>query len=586
MQNKPVSGTGVFLCRHKQKQMVCNEQITIGYRKNNTNIFCFGKDSCDLPLSSKCRFCVRILTERKKLLELKNTNKLESKLKKALNYQLSGQATLAGKIYDEILCMEPAQPDALHLKGIIAYEREEFEKAEALIIKAIHGNPGMPDYYQSLGTVLKAHGKTGQAISAFLAGLNLNPDNADVWYETGRLFEKTGSTKKALFCFNEALEKDKNHLKSIFKLANAFRENGRHEKSIELLKKFISQRPESGEAYNNLGLCFASKGAVDESIRCYQRALAINPCLLEAHLNLGVAYHRSNQYLKAIDSLNSALKVDASCTEVYYNMGICLDAIGKATDALSCYDKAIEHHPEFVEAHNNKGVILQYLGKIDIAIDCFKSALKLDPDNAVAFYNLGLLYKFDGDLKTALFYTKCAVEKDAGYSKAAIALYEQSRDICDWKQANRLYGKLEKMITSALKKNEVPEETPFSNLIRVMDPKENFEVARAWSSQLKKEVQFMGVRFVHGKKDKNKLTIGYLSNNFRDHPTAHLIQDIFRFHDKSRFSIHCYSYGEDDKSPYRKTIKENCDQFLDLNNRGPVAAAKKIHRNQVEILVD
>ena len=43
---------------------------------------------------------------------------------------------------------------------------------------------------------------------------------------------------------------------------------------------------------------------------------------------------------------------------------------------------------------------------------------------------------------------------------------------------------------------------------------------------------------VHNK----KIKIGYFSPDFRNHPVIHLIKDLFKYHDKSKFEIYAFSF--------------------------------------------
>jgi protein O-GlcNAc transferase len=83
-----------------------------------------------------------------------------------------------------------------------------------------------------------------------------------------------------------------------------------------------------------------------------------------------------------------------------------------------------------------------------------------------------------------------------------------------------------------------------------------------------------------------KITIGYLSNNFKNHPTAQLIRGIFKLHDRNRFNVFCYSFGENDRSSYREEIRRDCDRFVDIIEMGHVEAARRIHEDGVDVLVD
>ena len=49
-----------------------------------------------------------------------------------------------------------------------------------------------------------------------------------------------------------------------------------------------------------------------------------------------------------------------------------------------------------------------------------------------------------------------------------------------------------------------------------------------------------------------RLKIGYLSHDFNDHPTAHMVEGLFVHHDQSNFETYAYSYGKDDHSIFRQ----------------------------------
>jgi predicted O-linked N-acetylglucosamine transferase (SPINDLY family) len=40
-----------------------------------------------------------------------------------------------------------------------------------------------------------------------------------------------------------------------------------------------------------------------------------------------------------------------------------------------------------------------------------------------------------------------------------------------------------------------------------------------------------------------RLKIGYVSTDFRTHPIAHLLTELWERHDRARFEVHAYSIG-------------------------------------------
>jgi protein O-GlcNAc transferase len=92
--------------------------------------------------------------------------------------------------------------------------------------------------------------------------------------------------------------------------------------------------------------------------------------------------------------------------------------------------------------------------------------------------------------------------------------------------------------------------------------------------------------FSHLKRD-TVLRIGYLSSDFGNHPTSHLMQSIPGVHDRTRVRIYCYALSPDDGTTFRSKIAAECDEFVDLSSlpcNGQ--AADRIYNDKIHILVN
>ena len=85
---------------------------------------------------------------------------------------------------------------------------------------------------------------------------------------------------------------------------------------------------------------------------------------------------------------------------------------------------------------------------------------------------------------------------------------------------------------------------------------------------------------------KSRITLGYLSANFHNHPTAHTSLGLFRLHDRRNFDVFTFSYGPNDESIYRKKIERDSDRFFDIREIGYAEAARRINESGVDILID
>lgn len=84
----------------------------------------------------------------------------------------------------------------------------------------------------------------------------------------------------------------------------------------------------------------------------------------------------------------------------------------------------------------------------------------------------------------------------------------------------------------------------------------------------------------------DKITIGYVSDDFIDHPVAHLICDLFKEHDRSKFKVNIYNYSEEKNDYFLNTIKNSCDKYTNIRNLSNIEAAKLINQDHVDILID
>ena len=83
-----------------------------------------------------------------------------------------------------------------------------------------------------------------------------------------------------------------------------------------------------------------------------------------------------------------------------------------------------------------------------------------------------------------------------------------------------------------------------------------------------------------------KIRIGYFSADFRSHAVSFLTAELFELHDKNRFEIIAFSFGEDDKSEIRSRLINSFDQFIDVRNFSDLEIAKLARDLQVDIAVD
>ena len=140
-------------------------------------------------------------------------------LDKAVQHHRAGRLAEAERSYNEILAVDPEQPDALHLLGILVGMAGAHERATTLIERSLR-HKRTAQAYVHLGVAQVGAGRVTEATRSFEAAIRLEPGHAQAHHHR----------------------------------ANALGQLGRRADAIAAYHKAIKAKPDLAEAYSNLGL--------------------------------------------------------------------------------------------------------------------------------------------------------------------------------------------------------------------------------------------------------------------------------------------------------------------------------------------
>jgi predicted O-linked N-acetylglucosamine transferase (SPINDLY family) len=284
-------------------------------------------------------------------------------------------------------------------------------------------------------------------------------------------------------------------------IQNILGDNANAEKSYH---NAIKLKPEYAEAHGNLGNALVSMGRLEEAIICYKEALIHKSKDANLHNSLGGGLQELGLHSEAIASFKTALSIAPKFAEAHSNLGISLKGTNRFDEALKSYEYALSIRPDFTEAHGNKGNVLKDLGRLDEAVTCYKQALAIRQTYSEAQCNLGSVMMSMGQLDEALICFERTLANKPNHRLAAnnylhTLLYQPSISNDD------LFKECRK-IADERKSTNTPMPFPMLNL-----------------------------------ENNNRIRIGYISSDFRDHPVGHNIMPIFANHDYQKYEIFCYA---------------------------------------------
>jgi protein O-GlcNAc transferase len=83
-----------------------------------------------------------------------------------------------------------------------------------------------------------------------------------------------------------------------------------------------------------------------------------------------------------------------------------------------------------------------------------------------------------------------------------------------------------------------------------------------------------------------RIKVAYISADFRSHTTAHLMAELLKLHDRSKFEVIGISFGPDDGSRMRGGLVAAFDRFFDVRTKSDYEVARLLHDLRIDIAVD
>lgn len=365
-------------------------------------------------------------------------------------------------------------------------------------------------------------------------------------------------------------------------------DQGDHTLAVEHLKKAISVEPDHPIHHNNLGVVLQSMSQYQVAEYYLRKALKVDPEYHDAKCNLGLSLYHQHRLDEAADFFEEILCDNPQHDAALANLGLTRLGQQNFGQAAKAYEKALSVDSNQPQWHGNLGAAYMRLARYTDAVECYRRAAQSDRRQPKYLVRQAIALRAAGDLTGSISVLEQALAIAPDVSGAISNLVVGLEYICDWDKLERYYPLLHQATQYALKKGQVPDEDPMLNIRHCNNAALNQAVSRAWSRDIQNKAHRISPTFRHSPQgnERQRLTIGYLSYDFRNHPVAHQLFPLFKMHDRKRFRVIAFSMGVDDSSSFRRKIESDCDEFVDISAHGLTEAAQAIHNRHVDILID
>lgn len=184
-------------------------------------------------------------------------------LQEGLRLHQAGQLAEAQSVYEQLLAREPKNPDALHYRGLLAYQAGDYETAARLIAESVALKADDAVACMNLGNAMLMLRRLPEAQAALEAAVALDQANPDAWYNLANVQRERQQRATAGASYRRALALNPSHAGALNNLANLLYLDGRVDESVE--------------AFHKLGDLRQTMGQTDMAARAYQQALALAP---------------------------------------------------------------------------------------------------------------------------------------------------------------------------------------------------------------------------------------------------------------------------------------------------------------------
>lgn len=226
-------------------------------------------------------------------------------LRTAVAHHQAGRLAEADALYGQALRADPDNPDALHLSGLIAYQRGDSVRAVKLIAKALKRGDG-PSFRHNFALALDAAGRAAEARAAYQRALALE-ERAAAHNNLASLLVQQGARADAMAHYRRAIALDPSFTEAHVNLGSLLRDEDRPADAEPHLRRAVALDPRHAAAWRTLGLVLEDLGRPVDALACYDRALTATPGDADTLNNLGNAQKELGRFGEAIASYTRAL---------------------------------------------------------------------------------------------------------------------------------------------------------------------------------------------------------------------------------------------------------------------------------------
>ena len=380
-----------------------------------------------------------------------------------------------------------------------------------------------------------------------------------------------------------------------------------------------------------LGIALSAQRRYEEALGPLRKAAARQPQDAQFHENLALCQRQLKQYEAAADSLRKSLQCRPASVETLAALGSVLRSLQRPEEAEAVLRQALALAPRHVQTLCVLGNVLCNLGNYVEAETCFRTVLSLEPANPVALVNFGTVLVSTGhpaeacaaadralkavgaigaaatpevcDIAMIAANVLASAEKYAAAAQVyrqvlsarksladALWSYSTMRQVCAWAITAKTDAQCRDRRFSP---DELDAISPFtSTMMTIMTSRQQLQVARNHSQRFGQPPPPHPPRHAGERREgaprpaRDRIRVGYVSGDLREHAFSRLAVPVFEHHDRARFEAFAYDYSPPTPDDLRQRVEHAFDCMVSLHQLSDAAAAQRIAADSCDVVVD
>jgi protein O-GlcNAc transferase len=471
-----------------------------------------------------------------------------------------GDHRTAAEHWRAVIANDPRRSGARYSLAAALMQAGDAESAERELRSLIEIGAGGLQELNLLGVIQKRRGRIADAIETFRQATRVAPESHSPWYNLGNTLLGAGDAVGA----------------------------------VENLQRAVALQPKDSEINRVFGQALSVAGRHDEAMRAFDRAENLDPKNSRIHSSRATALQRANAPDAEVQSaLERAITLAPDPIEMLRNkVGILLQR-NRYDEAEATLREILRRNPEDVETLLRLAHLLSYtLRRYEEANDILRQARAINPDDPRTLSTLckslsDSRYGDEGEhLEEAGQVARQLLHVATDLRPHASNLSGVFLRLADFDGLDALGERSELMQYWVERMNVGALHNQLARVITRADRRELVHWHREWGRRVQRNAARNPIVPKPRVGKREKIRVGIMSSDLRDHPVAYFALPIFEHYNRSQFDLFCYSFYPAPPDNVQNFIQQRTAAFHSMLQASDREIAQRIADDGLDMLFE